>query len=125
MTENAGMQTAMTETERHKMAKDLRQKTGAITILKGHGTLVALNDDEAYTNTTGNPGMATAGSGDALTGVIVSLAGQGLAPQDAARAGVFVHGMSGDLASEKLGEYGLTASDIADFVPFALKELTD
>ena len=125
MTENAGMQTAMTETERHKMAKDLRQKTGAITILKGHGTLVALNDDGAYTNTTGNPGMATAGSGDALTGVIVSLAGQGLAPQDAARAGVFVHGMSGDLASEKLGEYGLTASDIADFVPFALKELTD
>ena len=48
-----------------------------------------------------------------------------IAPQDAARAGVFVHGMSGDLASEKLGEYGLTASDIADFVPFALKELTD
>ena len=108
-----------------QITASLRHYYGCIVIVKGAQTLVAVSEEEAYTNTTGNPGMATAGSGDALTGVIVSLAGQGLAPQDAARAGVFVHGMSGDLASEKLGEYGLTASDIADFVPFALKELTD
>ena len=56
---------------------------------------------------------------------ITSLAGQGLAPEDAAKAGVFVHGLSGDLAADKLGEYGLVASDIADYVPFALKELTE
>ena len=94
-------------------------------IVKGANTLVAVSDEDAYTNTTGNPGMATAGSGDVLTGIITSLAGQGLAPEDAAKAGVFVHGLSGDLAADKLGEYGLVASDIADYVPFALKELTE
>ena len=87
--------------------------------------MVAVSDEDAYINTTGNPGMATAGSGDVLTGIITSLAGQGLAPFDAAKAGVFVHGLSGDLAADKLGEYGLVASDIADYVPFALKELTE
>ena len=108
-----------------KIAAALQSLYGCIAVVKGTQTLVAVSGESAYTNTTGNPGMATAGSGDVLTGIIVSLAGQGLAPEDAARSGVFVHGMSGDLASEKFGEYGLTASDIADFVPFALKELTD
>ena len=130
MTENAGMQTAMTETERHKMAKDLRQKTGAITILKGHGTLVALNDDGAYTNTTGNPGMATAGSGDVLTGIITSLAGQKkpsgqrITAAEAAICGVFIHGMAGDLAAESMGEYGLIAGDIAYHTALALKKIS-
>lgn len=103
----------------------LTEKYGCITVVKGHATLVAVSEDDAYTNTTGNPGMATAGSGDVLTGVIVSLAGQGLSAEDAARAGVFVHGMAGDLASETYGEYGLTAGNIADHVPFALKKLTE
>ncbi|SCK01927.1 Nicotinamide nucleotide repair protein [uncultured Eubacterium sp.] len=110
---------------RIEIASFLRKKYGCIIIVKGTGTLVAVSDEDAYINTTGNPGMATAGSGDVLTGIITSLAGQGLAPFDAARAGVFVHGLSGDLAADKLGEYGLVASDIADYVPFALKELTE
>lgn len=110
---------------RIEIASFLRKKYGCITIVKGANTLVAVSDEDAYTNTTGNPGMATAGSGDVLTGIITSLAGQGLAPEDAAKTGVFVHGLSGDLAADKLGEYGLVASDIADYVPFALKELTE
>lgn len=110
---------------RIEIASFLRKKYGCIIIVKGTGTLVAVSDEDAYINTTGNPGMATAGSGDVLTGIITSLAGQGLAPFDAAKVGVFVHGLSGDLAADKLGEYGLVASDIADYVPFALKELTE
>lgn len=110
---------------RQEMAEILTAKFGCIAILKGPDTLVAVSPEKAYTNTTGNPGMATAGSGDVLTGIIASLAGQGLSPEDAARAGVFVHGLSGDLAAAKLGEHGITASDIADHVPFALKQLIE
>lgn len=105
------------------IAEALMKAYGCIAVIKGAGTLVADPEGEAYINTTGNPGMATAGSGDVLTGIITSLAGQGLDPFDAARAGVFVHGLSGDLAAEKTGEHGLTASDIAEYTPFAIKEL--
>lgn len=105
------------------IAQALMEKYGCIAVVKGAGTLVADPGGEAYTNTTGNPGMATAGSGDVLTGIIISLAGQGLDAFSAARAGVFVHGLSGDLAARQTGEYGLTASDIADYAPFAIKEL--
>lgn len=109
---------------REEMAETLTKKYNAVVVMKGAGTIVALSDNEAYINTTGNPGMATAGSGDVLTGIIASFAGQGMVAGDAARAGVFVHGLAGDMAAEHFGEYGLTASDIADYVPFALKELT-
>ena len=109
---------------REEMAEALTKKYNCIVVMKGAGTIVALSETEAYINTTGNPGMATAGSGDVLTGIIASFAGQGMTTGDAARAGVFVHGLAGDMAAEHFGEYGLTASDIADYVPFALKELT-
>ena len=108
---------------RLELAEMLVDKYGCVAVLKGENTLVAVSEDEAYTNTTGNPGMATAGSGDVLTGVIASFAGQGLSPGDAARVGVFVHGMSGDLAAESLGVYGLIASDIVNNLPLALKNL--
>lgn len=117
--------TSAEKMSRAEIGQALFGKFGCIAVVKGPATLVALSDEEAYTNTTGNPGMATAGSGDTLTGIITSLAGQGLSAGDAARAGVYIHGRAGDLASEKLGVYGLTASDIADCVPFALKEITD
>ncbi|MBR3786546.1 MAG: NAD(P)H-hydrate dehydratase [Firmicutes bacterium] len=119
-----GGQAADGELSREELAAALMDKYRSIIVMKGAGTIVALSADEAYINTTGNPGMATAGSGDVLTGVIASFAGLGMAAGDAARAGVFVHGLAGDMAAEHVGEYGLTASDIADYVPFALKELT-
>jgi len=110
---------------REQLAEALMDKYQSIVVMKGADTIVALSAEDAYINTTGNPGMATAGSGDVLTGVLTSLAGQGLSPEDAARAGVFIHGLAGDLAADHFGEYGLTASDIADYVPFALKEMTN
>jgi hydroxyethylthiazole kinase-like uncharacterized protein yjeF len=98
----------------------LAEQTGAITVLKGAGTLVATPEREAYINTTGNPGMATAGSGDVLSGIIGALAGQGLSCFEAAAVGVYIHGLAGDMAAESLGEYGLIASDIAAITALAL-----
>ena len=112
------------EAGRLKIAELLLAETGAIVVLKGAGSLVAGGDFGAYVNTTGNPGMATGGSGDVLTGIIAALSGQGKSPWDAAKAGVFIHGMAGDLAARAVGEYGMTASDIADKTAFALKEIT-
>ncbi len=104
-------------------AKELATITGAVTVLKGAGSVVATPDGKTYINTTGNPGMATGGSGDVLAGVIAALAGQGLDPEAAATAGVFLHGLAGDLASGRMGEYGLIASDIADMVALAIKSI--
>ncbi len=119
-----GGQAGAGDLTREELAAALMDKYQSVIVMKGADTIVALSGDTAYINTTGNPGMATAGSGDVLTGVIASFAGQGLSAEDAARAGVFVHGLAGNLAAAHFGEYGLTASDIADYVPFALKEVT-
>jgi len=80
--------------------------------LKGAGTVVS-DGQKVYVNKTGNPGMATAGSGDVLTGVIVALMGQGLANFDAAVLGVYIHGLAGDIAAERVGQVSLMATDIA------------
>lgn len=94
-----------------------------MTVLKGHETFVAY-ENEIWINPTGNPGMATAGSGDALTGIIVSLMGQGHDPLTAARAGVYLHGLAGDLAAEEKGEYSLTVSDIIERLPDAVIQVS-
>lgn len=105
-------------------AKLSRQdKTGqTIVVLKGHRTIVTDGEQLAF-NQTGNPGMATGGSGDSLTGIITALLGQGLSPWQAARLGVHVHGLAGDLAANELGEVSLVASDIVDFLPLAFQKL--
>ncbi len=119
--------------DRETIAKKLYEKTGAISVLKGNATVVAIDEEETYTNTTGNPGMATAGSGDVLTGIIVSLLGQKkngnlhkekIDPVDGALCGVFVHGMAGDLGAKTIGEYGLLAGDIAYYTAIALKNIS-
>jgi ADP-dependent NAD(P)H-hydrate dehydratase len=93
-----------------------------VVVLKGHETVVT--DGERYSiNHTGNPGMATGGSGDVLTGIITALLCQGLEPFDAARLGVHVHGLAGDLAAENLGQVSLIASDLIDYLPKTFQSL--
>ncbi len=91
----------------------------AIVVLKGHGTIVT-DGRRLYRNTTGNPGMATGGTGDVLTGLVAALVGQGLEPFAAAQLGVFLHGKAGDLARDERGEVSLIATDLLEFLPRAI-----
>jgi NAD(P)H-hydrate epimerase len=100
-------------TDRVERAATLAKKTSSTVVLKGHQTVVA-NKDKVYVNTTGNPGMATGGTGDVLTGIITAIVGQGLSDFDAAVLGVYIHGAAGDLAAKKIGETSLIATDIID-----------
>lgn len=108
---------------RIKAAREFSKNFEVITVLKGSRTIVASPDGRVYINTTGNSGMATGGTGDVLTGVISSFIGQGLEPLEAAVAGVYVHGLSGDIAAESIGEHGLTAGDLVEKLPLAIKKL--
>lgn len=97
-------------------AQEFAVKYGVVVVLKGAGTAVVNSDGDVDINTTGNSGMATAGSGDVLTGIITGLLAQGYSPFDAARLGVFLHGLAGDIAAAELSEYSLIASDIVCFI---------
>jgi len=90
-------------------------------VLKGHATLVT-DGRRLYRNSTGNPGMATGGTGDVLTGLIAALVGQGLDAFAAAQLGVYLHGLAGDLAREDLGEVCLIATDLLDYLPRAVQQ---
>jgi NAD(P)H-hydrate epimerase len=91
-----------------------------VLVLKGAGTIVT-DGEKVYQNTTGNPGMASGGSGDILTGLAAALLGQGMEPFDAATAAVYAHGLAGDLAADKLGQVSLMASDLLDYLPAAMR----
>lgn len=101
-------------------AKKLHKDTGATVLLKGHRSLIC-GEEGVYLNNCGNPGMATGGSGDVLSGIIVSLLGQGLTPTMAAAVGAWLHGISGDLCALRFGEYGLLPSDLLQMLPRLLK----
>lgn len=98
-------------------------KYNIVVALKGNNTVVTSPKGDDYINTTGNPGMATAGSGDVLTGIILSFIGQGIEPIIATKLGVFLHGLAGDLAKRDKGEYGLIARDILESIPISLKKI--
>lgn len=108
---------------RKKRALEAAQEHGVVIVLKGHRTVIASPEGDCHINTTGNPGMATAGSGDVLTGVISALAGQGRSLFEAACLGAHVHGLAGDLAAKKVGQVSLIAGDILCFLPQAFKSL--
>lgn len=102
--------------ERHLKQREFAQKAGIVIVLKGAYTGIAGPDGSYFFNTTGNPGMATGGSGDVLTGLITGLLAQGMAALDAALVGVYVHGLAGDLAVEEGSEEALIAGDILKFI---------
>jgi NAD(P)H-hydrate epimerase len=108
--------------EQEREAVRLAAECHAVIILKGHRTLVTDGQKQAH-NTTGNPGMATGGTGDVLTGVTTALLCQGLSPFDAARLAAHVHGLAGDLAAAELGEVSLIASDLVRLLPKAFQQV--
>jgi NAD(P)H-hydrate epimerase len=118
-----GHDSATIELERVEAGRRAARKLRSIVCLKGSPTVTATPTGYAYLNSTGNPGMATIGSGDVLAGIIGSLSAQGMKTERAAYAGVFVHGLAGDLASSKLGERSIMALDILDRIPEALRML--
>ena len=111
-----GRTIAEIQSDREGSAAALAKRLRAIVVLKGAKTVVT-DGDQVFVNTTGNPGMATAGAGDVLTGVIASLIGQKLSPFDAAVMGVYAHGLAGDIAKDSHGEMGMIAGDIVDSLP--------
>lgn len=115
-----GSDTASVQSRRQELAERFAVNHNCVVVLKGHGTIVT--DGRArYVNVTGNPGMATGGAGDVLTGLIAALLGQGLKPFAAAQLGVYLHGLAGDLARDRLGEVSLIASDILEQLPAAFR----
>lgn len=109
--------------ERLSRAINLAQTCGVYVVLKGAYTAVISPEGNCWFNVSGNPGMATGGCGDVLTGIILSLLAQGYDADTAAKMGVYVHGLAGDLAAREKGEIALTASDVVDYLPKAWKLL--
>lgn len=103
--------------------KEMSAKHKIIILLKGHYTSISLPNGEVYFNSTGNPGMATAGCGDVLTGIILGLLAQGYSARDSAIYGAYIHGLAGDIAQSEYGMISLIASDIIDKLPLAMKQL--
>ncbi len=119
----AGVNNASPE-EMVPLAAELAKKHDMVVVLKGHRTLIADPTRQAR-NSTGNPGMATGGSGDVLTGLLVALLCQNVPPFEAAQLAVHLHGLAGDLAARELGQVSLIASDLVHYLPRAFLEASD
>ena len=119
-----GKDTAFIQKKRKEVARAFAREYNVVLVLKGHRTVVAEPGGKIYINKTGNPGMATGGAGDVLTGVIASFMGQGLDPYEASCLGVYVHGLAGDLVSREKGQLSLIATDLLNKIPKALKALS-
>ncbi len=123
MSRLTGIAPAEIEAHRLDACREWAMKWGCVLVLKGAPTVVAGPDGRASVNPTGNPGMATAGMGDVLTGIVAALLAQGLPPYDAARAAVFAHGMSADECARTIGPVGFAAGDVAAALPRVLATL--
>lgn len=111
-----GLSSAEVESGRSKVAGTFADEYQCVVVLKGYRSCVASPDKKVHVNTTGNSGMATAGSGDVLTGMIAALMGQGLQPFEAAKFGCYCHGLAGDRAARRVGKASLIASDIIEAI---------
>ncbi|UII33089.1 NAD(P)H-hydrate dehydratase [Fulvivirga ulvae] len=109
--------------ERLEKQTAFARENNVIVVLKGAHTSIALPSGEVYFNSSGNPGMASGGTGDVLTGMITSLLAQKYLPENAAKVGVYLHGVAGDLAAEVTGQIGMIASDLVDFIPNAYQSI--
>ena len=120
------LKTTVQDVQRHRLeyAKEFAVKQRLVLVLKGNKTVVACPDGRVYINTTGNPGMAKAGSGDVLAGIIGAFLAQGMAPEQAAAGGVYLHGLAGDRCAERLSQIGMTAPDLIEELPALFLELT-
>lgn len=119
-----GVSTAQIQEDRVAAARGAAEETGAIVVLKGHLSLIA-SGTAVFVNPTGNPGMATGGSGDVLTGLIAGLIAQGLDALDATVLAVYLHGLAGDLAAGRIGEIALAAGDLIELLPAAFAALKE
>ena len=110
--------------ERLKIAKRFAEEHKIWVVLKGYRTIIASPAGEIYINPTGNPGMASGGTGDVLSGIVGGLLAQGLPMREALILGVFLHGLAGDIAEEEIGEYPLAAGDLISYLPEAIRLVT-
>lgn len=118
-----GSDTASINADRIGAARAAARATNCVVVLKGHQTLVAELDDHVWVNPTGNPGMASGGMGDVLSGILVAFLARDTDPLDAACAAVYLHGLAGDLLAEEYGDTGLTAMDLAERIPKAIQKV--
>jgi len=116
-----GVDSKTVNASRISIARRFAKEYGVFLVLKGHRSIVATPKGEVYINPTGNPGMATAGMGDALTGVIAAFVSEKLPPLEASLAGVYIHGLAGDLSMEAVGDIGIIASDLIERIPKAIQ----
>ena len=123
MSRLTGLSTQEIQKNRISAATEFAQKKSLILLLKGAPSLIATPDGNVYINPTGNPGMATGGSGDVLTGIIAGLAAQNISPKNASIAGAYIHGYSGDIFSENETQTSLIAGDLLRNLPNALKQV--
>ena len=117
-----GCDAAAVQARRQQLAVRFAADHGVVLVLKGQGTVVT-DGRRCYVNPTGNPGMATGGTGDVLTGLVAALLGQGLEAFAAAQLGVYLHGLAGDLARDDRGEVSLIATDLIEYLPRAFRAL--
>ena len=120
-----GMKTGDIQADRITVARGYAEKNDATVVLKGARTVIACPDGKVFVNTTGNPGMASGGMGDVLTGMIPSFCGQGFSPLGSTCLSVHIHGAAADRARDQTGERGLTASSVLDFIPAVLKDIEE
>jgi hydroxyethylthiazole kinase-like uncharacterized protein yjeF len=118
-----GTETAEVQSNRLEVAKTAAARLGCVVVLKGAGTVVAHPDGRAGINSSGSPALATGGTGDVLTGMIAACLARGLPPYEAALAAVFVHGVAGEIAGERIGVPGALAGDVVNAIPESLRRL--